>query len=58
MLGSAGSTRHEMVAILRILAATGPRPRIDRAPPLERIHEGFAALMAGSTNGKIVISVA
>lgn len=58
VLGSTGSTRHEMVAMLRMLSTTGLRPRIDRVLPLERIHEGFAAMMAGETNGKIVITVA
>ncbi|GAA3325239.1 zinc-binding dehydrogenase [Paeniglutamicibacter sulfureus] len=58
ILGSTGSTRHEMVAMLRMLASTGLRPRIDRVLPLERIHEGFAAMMAGETNGKIVITIA
>lgn len=58
VLGSTGSTRHEMVAMLRMLASTGLRPRIDRVLPLERIHEGFAAMMAGETTGKIVITVA
>lgn len=58
ILGSTGSTRHEMVAMLRMLATTGLRPRIDRVLPLERIHEGFAAMMAGETTGKIVITIA
>lgn len=58
ILGSTGSTRHEMVAMLRMLASTGLRPRIDRVLPLQRIHEGFAAMMAGETTGKIVITVA
>ena len=58
LLGSTGSTRHEMVAMLRMLATTGLRPRIDRVLPLERIHEGFAAMMAGETTGKIVITIA
>lgn len=58
ILGSTGSTRHEMVSMLRMLASTGLRPRIDRVLPLQRIHEGFAAMMAGETTGKIVITVA
>lgn len=58
ILGSTGSTRHEMVAMLRMLASTGLRPRIDRVLPLDSIHEGFAAMMAGETTGKIVITVA
>lgn len=58
ILGSTGSTRHEMVSMLRMLASTGLRPRIDRVLPLHRIHEGFAAMMAGETTGKIVITVA
>lgn len=57
VIGSTGSTRHEMVAMLRMLQSTGLRPRIDRVLPFAQIHEGFAAMIAGETNGKIVISI-
>ena len=57
ILGSTGSTRHETVAMLRMLEATGLRPHIDRVLPLERIHEGFQAMIDGDVTGKIVITV-
>ena len=57
ILGSTGSTRHETVAMLRMLESTGLRPHIDRVLPLERIHEGFQAMIDGDVTGKIVITV-
>lgn len=55
--GSTGSTRHEAASMLRLLEATGVRPRIDRVLPLERIHEGFEAMINGEVQGKIFISL-
>jgi NADPH:quinone reductase-like Zn-dependent oxidoreductase len=57
ILGSTGSTRHEMVAMLRMLEATGLRPRIDRTLPLARIHEGLRAMIDGEAAGKIVVTM-
>jgi len=57
ILGSTGSTRHETVAMLRMLESTGLRPHIGRVLPLERIHEGFQAMIDGDVAGKIVITV-
>ncbi|MGJ9403709.1 zinc-binding dehydrogenase [Arthrobacter sp. KK5.5] len=57
ILGSTGSTRHETVAMLRMLEATGLRPRIDRTVPLARIHDGFQAMIDGDTAGKIVVTM-
>jgi NADPH:quinone reductase-like Zn-dependent oxidoreductase len=57
VFGSTGSTRHETAAMLRLLESTGLRPRIDRVLPLERIHEGFQAMIDGQSLGKIVISL-
>lgn len=57
ILGSTGSTRHETVAMLRMLEATGLRPRIDRVLPLARIHEGLRALIDGDAAGKIVVAI-
>jgi len=57
ILGSTGSTRHETVAMLRMLESTGLRPHIARVLPLERIHQGFQAMIDGDVTGKIVITV-
>jgi NADPH:quinone reductase-like Zn-dependent oxidoreductase len=57
ILGSTGSTRHETIAMLRMLESTGLRPHIGRVLPLERIHEGFQAMIDGDVTGKIVITV-
>jgi NADPH:quinone reductase-like Zn-dependent oxidoreductase len=41
IVGSTGSTRAELVSMLRMLEATGVRPVIDRTLPLTDIHKGF-----------------
>ena len=55
ILGSTGCTRGELAALLRVLEATGVRPVIDRAPPLEEIHKGFQLMIDGALIGKLVI---
>lgn len=55
ILGSTGCTRHEVVAMLRMMEATGLRPVIDRVLPLEGLHAGFEAMAAGDVTGKIVV---
>ena len=55
ILGSTGCTRAELVAMLRLLDATGVRPVIDRALPLTEIHKGFQLMLDGSLTGKVVI---
>jgi NADPH:quinone reductase-like Zn-dependent oxidoreductase len=55
VLGSTGSTRAELVAMLRMMDATGVRPRIDRTLPLADIHDGFRAMLAGDLAGKVVV---
>ncbi|PBC77050.1 NADPH:quinone reductase-like Zn-dependent oxidoreductase [Streptomyces sp. TLI_235] len=55
ILGSTGCTRHELVALLRMLEATGVRPVIDRTLPLTEIHEGFQLMIDGGLTGKLVI---
>lgn len=57
VLGSTGSTRHETAAMLRLVETAGLRPRVDRVLPLDRIHEGFQAMIDGELHGKVVISV-
>ena len=56
IVGSTGSTRAELVAMLRMLEATGVRPVIDRVLPLADIHKGFQLMIDGSLTGKIVIN--
>ncbi|WP_432975946.1 zinc-binding dehydrogenase [Dactylosporangium sp. CA-233914] len=55
ILGSTGCTLAEMDALLRMLAATGVRPVIDRSFPLEDIHKAFQLMIDGEIAGKIVV---
>lgn len=55
ILGSTGCTRSELVGLLRLMDATGVRPVIDRALPLEEIHKGFQLMIDGRITGKLVI---
>jgi NADPH:quinone reductase-like Zn-dependent oxidoreductase len=57
ILGSTGCTRAELVSMLRMMEATGLRPRIDRVVPLQDIHAGFQAMIDGDVNGKVVVKV-
>ena len=55
ILGSTGCTRSELVAMLRMLEATGVRPVIDRTLPLSDIHKAFQLMIDGAVTGKVVI---
>lgn len=55
ILGSTGCTRSELVAMLRMLDATGVRPVIDRSMPIEDIHKAFQLMIDGGLTGKLVI---
>ncbi|WP_416981135.1 zinc-binding dehydrogenase [Streptomyces sp. T028] len=55
VLGSTGCTRAELVAMLRMLEATGVRPVIDRVLSLSGIHKGFQLMIDGELTGKLVI---
>jgi NADPH:quinone reductase-like Zn-dependent oxidoreductase len=55
ILGSTGSTRSELVAMLRMMQATGVRPIIDRILPLTEIAKGFQLMIDGQLTGKLVI---
>ncbi|RNM12096.1 zinc-binding dehydrogenase [Nocardioides pocheonensis] len=55
ILGSTGCTRHEMIALLRMLETTGVRPVIDRAIPLDEIHKGFQLMIDGAITGKVIV---
>jgi NADPH:quinone reductase-like Zn-dependent oxidoreductase len=55
ILGSTGCTRGELVAMLRMMQATGVRPVIDRTLPLAEIRQGFQLMIDGELTGKLVI---
>ncbi|MER7178328.1 zinc-binding dehydrogenase [Streptomyces hyaluromycini] len=55
ILGSTGCTRAELVALLKLMDATGLRPVIDRALPLAEIHQGFQLMIDGRLTGKLVV---
>ncbi|AMU23008.1 zinc-binding dehydrogenase [Mycobacteroides abscessus] len=55
ILGSTGCTRSELIAMLRMLDATGIRPVIDRTMPLAEIHKAFQLMIDGGLTGKLVI---
>jgi D-arabinose 1-dehydrogenase-like Zn-dependent alcohol dehydrogenase len=55
ILGSTGCTRSELVAMLRMLEATGARPVIDRTLPLSEVHKGFQLVIDGALTGKLVL---
>ncbi|WP_200301221.1 zinc-binding dehydrogenase [Streptomyces adelaidensis] len=55
ILGSTGCTRVELVAMLRLMEATGVRPVIDRTLPLAEIHKGLQLMIDGGLTGKLVI---
>ena len=55
ILGSTGCTLVEMQGLLRMMAATGVRPVIDRTMPLSEIHKAFQLMIDGDLAGKVVI---
>ncbi|MEI4271162.1 zinc-binding dehydrogenase [Klenkia sp. LSe6-5] len=55
ILGSTGCTRSELVALLKLMDATGVRPVIDHTMPLGEIHKGFQLMIDGSFAGKLVV---
>ncbi|WP_089106205.1 zinc-binding dehydrogenase [Streptomyces hyaluromycini] len=55
ILGSTGCTRAELVALLKLMDATGLRPVIDRTLPLAEIHKGFQLMIDGRLTGKLVV---
>ena len=55
IVGSTMGTRAELADLIRLLATTGLRPRIDRTLPLAEVATGLAAMESGQLLGKIVI---
>ncbi|CAA9410097.1 MAG: Alcohol dehydrogenase [uncultured Propionibacteriaceae bacterium] len=55
VIGSTMGTKPELVALTRMLLATGLRPVVDRVLPLTEASAGFAAMVNGDIFGKIVL---
>jgi NADPH:quinone reductase-like Zn-dependent oxidoreductase len=56
VIGSTMGTRDELASLVQLLDATGARPLVDRALPMEQAAEGFAAMAEGDVFGKIVFT--
>jgi NADPH:quinone reductase-like Zn-dependent oxidoreductase len=56
VIGSTMGSRDELASLARMLDATGTRPLVDRALPMDRAPEGFAAMAEGDVFGKIVFT--
>lgn len=53
--GSTGCTKSELAALLRMMEATGVRPRIDSVLPLAEVHDAFQKMIDGNVQGKVVL---
>ena len=56
VIGSTMGTTTELAGLVNMLDATGARPLIDRAIPMEQATDGFAAMADGEVFGKIVFT--
>ena len=56
VVGSTMGTRDELASLVSLLDATGARPLVDRALPMDRAAEGFSAMVEGDVFGKIVLT--
>ncbi|HEY1619881.1 MAG TPA: zinc-binding dehydrogenase [Streptosporangiaceae bacterium] len=57
LVGSGRGTRDDLTALLAFLDRAGVRPGVARELPLERAREALAAMAAGATSGKIVLTM-
>jgi NADPH:quinone reductase-like Zn-dependent oxidoreductase len=57
VIGSTMGTREELEDLIAMCAVTGVRPQIDVELPLADAREGFARMLEGRTNGKIVFTL-
>jgi NADPH:quinone reductase-like Zn-dependent oxidoreductase len=57
VVGSTMGTRDELQDLISMCAVTGVRPQIDVELPLQQAGEGFARMLEGRTNGKIVFTL-
>jgi len=56
VVGSTMGTRDQFGRLIRFCEQTGTRPVIDRVLPLANAAKGFAAMIEGTHNGKIVFT--
>ncbi len=56
VIGSTMGTRAELAALMNLFDASGARPLIDRALPMEDARDGFAAMADGDVFGKVVFT--
>ncbi len=56
VVGSTMGTRDELERLVRMLAATGARPVVDRTLPMTDAPEAFAHVAAGEQFGKVVLT--
>jgi NADPH:quinone reductase-like Zn-dependent oxidoreductase len=56
IVGSTMGTRDQLGRLLRFCEQTGTRPLVDRVLPLAAAGDGFAAMLDGTHNGKIVFT--
>lgn len=56
VIGSTMGTRAELDSLVKFLDATGARPLIDRAIPMQDARDGFAAMAGGDVFGKVVFT--
>jgi NADPH:quinone reductase-like Zn-dependent oxidoreductase len=54
VVGSTMGNRDQLGRLVRFCEQTGVRPLIDRVLPLSQAREGFASMIDGTQNGKIV----
>jgi NADPH:quinone reductase-like Zn-dependent oxidoreductase len=58
IIGSSMGTRAEMVALVRLVDATGLKPVLDETFPLEQTRAALERMEQGKQIGKIIVSVA
>jgi NADPH:quinone reductase-like Zn-dependent oxidoreductase len=56
VVGSTMGNRSELASLVQMLDATGTRPLVDRAMPMEDARDGFAAMADGDVFGKVVFT--
>ena len=56
VIGSTMGTSQELAGLVNLLDASGARPVIDRAMPMDQARDGFAAMADGDFFGKIVFT--
>ena len=57
VIGSTMGTRDELADLIAMCRTAGIRPQIDVELPLTEAREGFARMLEGRTNGKIVFTL-